>query len=92
VLEEAKWVKKTLAEIKTDAKNRVRWSIPVEAVCSVAEWWDLSINSTWQENFNHPNVSHLMSHPKTTMSCQPHVHLTLSGTSCSNTVKLYLLN
>jgi hypothetical protein len=28
----------------------VRWRILVEALCSMAEWWDLSINSTWQEN------------------------------------------
>jgi hypothetical protein len=37
VLEEAKGVKKTWAEIKTDAKNRVRWRILVEALCSMAE-------------------------------------------------------
>jgi hypothetical protein len=37
VLEEAKRVKKTWAEIKTDAKNRVRWRVLVEALCSVAE-------------------------------------------------------
>jgi hypothetical protein len=37
VLKEAKRVKKTRAEIKTDAKNRVRWRILVEALCSVAE-------------------------------------------------------
>jgi hypothetical protein len=37
VLEEAKRVKKTGMEIKTDAKNRVRWGIPVEAPCSAAE-------------------------------------------------------
>jgi hypothetical protein len=37
VLKEAKGVKKTWAEIKTDAKNRVRWRILVEALCSVAE-------------------------------------------------------
>jgi hypothetical protein len=36
-LEEAKGVKKTWAEIKTDAKNRVRWRILVEAICSAAE-------------------------------------------------------
>ena len=42
VLEEAKGVKKIWAEIKTDTKNQVRWGIPVEALCSVAEWWDLS--------------------------------------------------
>ena len=28
------------AEIKTDAKNRVRWRILVEALCSAAECWD----------------------------------------------------
>jgi len=33
VLEEAKRVKKTWMEIKTDAKNRVRWRILVEALC-----------------------------------------------------------
>jgi len=44
VLEEAKGVKKTWAEIKTDAKNRVRWRILVEALCFVAERWDLSIS------------------------------------------------
>jgi hypothetical protein len=37
VLEEAKGVKKTWAEIKTDAKNRVRWRILVEALCSAVE-------------------------------------------------------
>jgi len=37
VLEEAKRVKKTWMEIKTDAKNRVRWRILVEALCSAAE-------------------------------------------------------
>ena len=42
VLEEAKGVKRTWAEIRTDAKNRVRWGIFVEALCSAAEWWDLS--------------------------------------------------
>jgi hypothetical protein len=37
VLEEAKRVKKTWEEIKTDAKNRVRWRILVEALFSAAE-------------------------------------------------------
>jgi hypothetical protein len=37
VIEEAKGVKKTWAEIKSDAKKRLRWRILVEAVCSVAE-------------------------------------------------------
>jgi hypothetical protein len=37
LLEEAKVVKKTWAEIKADAMNRVRWEILVEALCSVAE-------------------------------------------------------
>jgi len=37
VLEEAKRVKKTWMDIKTDAKNRVRWRILVEALCSAAE-------------------------------------------------------
>jgi hypothetical protein len=36
-LEEAKRVKKTWAEIKTDAKNTARWRILVEALCSTAE-------------------------------------------------------
>jgi hypothetical protein len=36
-LEEAKGVYKTWAEIKTDAKNRVRMRILVEALCSEAE-------------------------------------------------------
>jgi hypothetical protein len=27
-------------EIKTDAENRVRWRILVEALCSTTEWWD----------------------------------------------------
>jgi len=40
VLKETKGVNKTWAEIKTDAKNRVRWRIIVEALCSAAEWWD----------------------------------------------------
>jgi len=37
VLEEAKRVKKTWMEIKTDAKNRVKYRILVEALCSAAE-------------------------------------------------------
>jgi hypothetical protein len=37
VLEQAKRVKKTWMEIKTDAKNTVRWRIPVEALCSMVE-------------------------------------------------------
>jgi hypothetical protein len=37
VLEEAKGMKKTWAEIKCDAKNRVRRRILVDAVCSAAE-------------------------------------------------------
>jgi hypothetical protein len=37
VLEEAKGVKKTRVEIKSDAKNGVRWRILVEALCSTAE-------------------------------------------------------
>ena len=37
VLEEAKGMKKTWAEIKRDAKNRVRWRILVDALCSAAE-------------------------------------------------------
>jgi hypothetical protein len=35
--EEAKGIKKTLTDNKTDAKNRVRWRILVEALCSAAE-------------------------------------------------------
>jgi hypothetical protein len=37
VLEEAKGVNKTWAEIKADTKNRVRWKILVEALCSAVE-------------------------------------------------------
>jgi hypothetical protein len=37
VLEEAKGMKKTWAEIKCDAKNRMRWRILVDALCSEAE-------------------------------------------------------
>jgi hypothetical protein len=37
VLEEAKGVNKSWAEIKTDAKNRVTWRILVLALCSAAE-------------------------------------------------------
>jgi len=37
VLEEAKGMKKTWAEIKCDAKNRARWRILVDALCSVAD-------------------------------------------------------
>ena len=37
VLKEAKGLKKTSAEIKCDAKNRVWWMILVEALCSAAE-------------------------------------------------------
>jgi hypothetical protein len=37
MLEEAKGVKKTWAEIKTNAKNRARWRILVEALCSASE-------------------------------------------------------
>ena len=36
VLEKARRVKKTWTEMKTDAKNRVRWRILVEALCSAA--------------------------------------------------------
>jgi len=51
VLEEAKWVKKTSAEIKCDAKNRVRWMILVEALCSAAEWWDYWMNEkSWSSS------------------------------------------
>jgi hypothetical protein len=38
VLEEAKGVKKTRAEIKSDAKDRMRWRILVEALCSSGEY------------------------------------------------------
>jgi hypothetical protein len=37
VLEEAKGVNTTWVEIKTDAENRVRWRILVEALCSTTE-------------------------------------------------------
>jgi hypothetical protein len=37
MLEEAKEIKKTWAGIKAEAKNRVRWKILVEALCSAAE-------------------------------------------------------
>jgi hypothetical protein len=37
VLEEAKGVQKTWTEIKTDAKNGVRWRVLVEALYSAAE-------------------------------------------------------
>ena len=37
VLEEAKGVNENWAEIKADAKNRVRWRILVEDLCSVPE-------------------------------------------------------
>jgi hypothetical protein len=37
VLEEAKGVNENWAEIKTDAKNRVRWRILVEDLYSAAE-------------------------------------------------------
>jgi hypothetical protein len=37
MLEEAKEINKTWAEIKTEAKNRVRWNILVEVLCSAAE-------------------------------------------------------
>jgi hypothetical protein len=37
VLEEAKGMKKTWAEIKYDVKNRVRWRILVDALCSATE-------------------------------------------------------
>jgi hypothetical protein len=45
VLEEANGIKKTWSEIKTDAKNSVRWRILVEASCSTVERWDLSLSS-----------------------------------------------
>jgi hypothetical protein len=32
-----------LTDNKTDAKNRVRWRILVEALCSAAEWWDVVV-------------------------------------------------
>jgi hypothetical protein len=37
VLEETKEVNKTWAEIKADAKNKMRWKILVEALSSAAE-------------------------------------------------------
>jgi hypothetical protein len=37
MLEEVKGVKMTLAEIKTDITNRLRWRIVVEALCTAAE-------------------------------------------------------
>jgi hypothetical protein len=37
MLEEAKVINKTRAEIKAEVKNRVRWKILVEALCSAAE-------------------------------------------------------
>jgi hypothetical protein len=40
MFEEAKEINKTWAEIKVEAKNRVRWKIPVKALCSAAERWD----------------------------------------------------
>jgi hypothetical protein len=40
MFEEAKGDSKTWAEIKTDAKNRVRWRILVDALCSAVERWD----------------------------------------------------
>jgi hypothetical protein len=40
VFEEAIGVKKTWAEIKSDAKNRMRQMILVQAPCSTTEWWD----------------------------------------------------
>ena len=40
VLEKAKGGKKTWAEIKCVAKNRVRWRNLVDALCSAAERWD----------------------------------------------------
>jgi len=40
VLEEARGVKKTWAEIKCVAKNRVQWRNLVGALCSTAECWD----------------------------------------------------
>jgi hypothetical protein len=36
-LEEARGVNKTWAEITTDAKNRMRWRILAETLCSSAE-------------------------------------------------------
>ena len=35
---------KTWAEIKADAKSRVRWKVLVEVLCSAAERWDAIIN------------------------------------------------
>jgi hypothetical protein len=40
VLEETIGTKKAWAEIKCNAKNRVRWRILVDTLCSAAEWWD----------------------------------------------------
>jgi hypothetical protein len=37
VVEEAKEINKTWAKIKAEAKNRVRWKILVEALCSAVE-------------------------------------------------------
>jgi hypothetical protein len=37
MLEETKEINKTWVEIKVEAKNRVRWKILVEALCSAVD-------------------------------------------------------
>jgi hypothetical protein len=47
---------KTWADIKADAKNRVRWKILVEALCSAAEWQDaIIIIIFWIKSMNRTN-------------------------------------
>jgi len=52
MLEEAKGVNTTWAEIKADAKKRVRWKILVEALCSAAEWRDAIIIINFLHQFD----------------------------------------
>ena len=52
-LNEAKRVKKTWTEIKTDAKNRVRRRILVEALRSAAEWQDVIYTEGAKKMYTH---------------------------------------
>jgi len=82
VLEEAKGVKKTCAEIKCVAKNRVRWRNLVDALCSAAEWWDYSMIESGREVSKSRTCIHL-----SLLTCSPLLHV-LSRIICLHTTKI----
>jgi hypothetical protein len=56
-LKEAKERNKTWEEIKAEAKNRVRWEILVEALCSAAELRD-AIYISRRDHHHHHHYHH----------------------------------